>query len=57
MTNDSLILLSKALESAHRFELKELDLSENDLDNESAKALIIMIQRFTNICSLNLKGN
>ena len=32
MTNDSFLLLVKALDTNHRFELEELDLSYNNLD-------------------------
>jgi len=35
ITYDSLMILAKSLEDMHRFEIEELDLSENNLNNKS----------------------
>lgn len=57
MTDNGIVNLCYELQASHHFELKVLDLSQNQITDVGAKTLVTFMQQFRNLKYLNLEDN
>lgn len=55
--DNGIVNLCYELQGSHHFELKVLDLSQNQITDVGAKTLVTFMQQFRNLKYLNLEDN